>query len=129
MSLMTKSFCVYGHYDALGNLRYLGMGSRHRAFSCRGRNDDWRLLFSKAHPPKIRIFYDGISREEAYGHEADLILAASSEGLPIVNRSCGQVFRRRLIIGHPAAKAIAAALAWPRLRPDLLISARKDRYI
>jgi hypothetical protein len=67
---------VYGHYKAdTGELFYIGKGTGDRAWQTskgRRRNTHWQRIVDK-HGLEVRILEDGLTDEEAYAKERELI--------------------------------------------------------
>jgi hypothetical protein len=64
---------VYGHYTAdADELFYIGKGTANRAWSKRPRNKHWKSVVEK-HGLVVKIMLDGLTDEEAYDKERQLI--------------------------------------------------------
>lgn len=64
---------VYGHYKAdTGELFYIGKGTGNRAWKNSGRNPYWNRVVAK-HGRTVAILVDGLTDEEAYAKEKELI--------------------------------------------------------
>lgn len=68
---MNKSFYVYVHFHANGVPFYVGKGHAGRAFSIKGRSEEWR--FNAENGYKVRIAASGLSEKCAYSIEKILI--------------------------------------------------------
>jgi hypothetical protein len=72
---------VYGHYKAdTGELFYIGKGVRNRAWSHYCRNKHWNNVVNK-HGLEVKILYDGLTDEEAYEKERELIAEVGLQNL------------------------------------------------
>lgn len=67
-------FYVYGHYDYKGVLRYIGKGSKHRAWRRFPRSKEWREVFYGDYFPDVRIFAKDLTEEDAFKLETELII-------------------------------------------------------
>jgi len=72
---------VYGHYKAdTGELFYIGKGTGNRAWVLTGRNSYWNNVVNK-HGVEIKILYDGLTDEDAYEKEKEVIAEVGLENL------------------------------------------------
>lgn len=68
-----KRFYVYGHYTAdTDELFYIGKGSKRRAWDRYGRNEYWKNKVKK-HGLVVKILVDGLTEDDAYEKEKQLI--------------------------------------------------------
>ena len=72
---------VYGHYKAYTDeLFYIGKGTGNRAWSKRSRNPHWQNVVNK-HGLVVKILEDGLTEEQAYEKEKQLIAEVGLENL------------------------------------------------
>jgi hypothetical protein len=84
---MTKGFYVYAHSDEKGIIRYIGKGSLNRASCFLQRGKLWNETFQT--PPRVKILVDGLSEEEAFEAEREIIAKGLDEGWPLINMHPG----------------------------------------
>jgi hypothetical protein len=83
---MENNFYVYAHYDEENNLRYIGKGSRNRAFRHDGRSKLWKQVFPNG-PHRIDFIAKGLSETKAFKLEEEMILESIKNGEKIINLS------------------------------------------
>lgn len=79
-----KIFYVYGHYDNSGTLKYIGKGSKNRAWGFRQRHPRWKDFFSK-NPPIVKLLAENLSEKDALDREIFEIADARKLGVELLN--------------------------------------------
>lgn len=72
-----SKYCVYSHIDDNNVTFYIGIGDSKRPYDSRQRSKFWKSYVKKhcsSGKPKIEIIHEGVSWEEACGHEQFWIL-------------------------------------------------------
>lgn len=87
---MSKTFLVYQHLRKdTGAVFYVGKGTPKRAVTSVGRNQHWKNIVAKAEGFSVEIIADGLSEDDAFKLEAELITAYRSFGLKLANIADG----------------------------------------
>jgi len=81
---MRNDFYCYGHFDAQGVCKYVGKGTKKRAWNFRDRSKRWQAEF-KDNPPKVVIFAEKMSQEEALEIESKTIKKLLEHGIDLIN--------------------------------------------
>lgn len=83
-----RQYYVYEHVDSSGRVRYVGHGTKGRAWS-RVRADDTHRAMLEAGRLTIRVVDRGLTAREAVAREADRIDRRSREGAALFNKLRG----------------------------------------
>jgi hypothetical protein len=76
---------VYGHYKAdTGELFYIGKGIGKRAWSVHNRNLHWKSVV-RQHGFTVKILHEGLTEEDAYKKEIEVIAEVGLQNLTNVN--------------------------------------------
>lgn len=82
-------FYVYLHRrNDTGKVFYVGKGKGNRAWHTHGRNPYWNNVANK-HGRSVKVLFDGLSEDEAYQAEIDVINELRYMGEPLVNMNKG----------------------------------------
>jgi len=84
-----NSFYIYIHSrQSDGKPFYVGKGCGYRAWVFKGRNNWWHKMHDK-HGVDVEILFDGLTAEESYSTEKDVILELEYFGYHLVNLTSG----------------------------------------
>lgn len=78
-----RNYYVYIHFDESG-ARYVGKGSKGRAFDFGRRNVKWDQVFGSK-KPRVEFYRKNLSEGEAYKVEQDLIFSLRQQGAQLTN--------------------------------------------
>jgi hypothetical protein len=83
------NYYVYAHKTkSTGDLFYIGKGSDRRAYTSKGRNTFWRAINNK-YGFVVEIIKDGLTEQEAFDFEKQMIKEARAAGARLANMTDG----------------------------------------
>lgn len=110
-SVMRKDFCVYFHARPDGSVFYVGKGVSSRPYRRTGRNMTWQAEVAKIGTFSVQIVESGLTEEEAFAKEVELISELRESGVVLVNQTRGGdgckslIFTAEIIAKLKAARA------------------------
>jgi|GEM_PF-5513987 len=121
---MGSDFYCYGHFNSDGVCRYVGKGKSERAWSFLQRSKRWNTEFAGTEP-KVVIFEEYLTEEEAFQIERKIIAKFLAEGNDLIN-----VYSGKMIEGERDERAFEILskersgenhYGWGRTRPRWII--------
>jgi hypothetical protein len=86
--MQNRNCYVYAHYDNNGKLKYIGNGSKYRAWSFSQRSIEWTEYFKNI-IPEVKILKGFLTKEEANLEEINQIKLAIKNGDCLLNLQSG----------------------------------------
>ena len=83
------NYYIYTHSTPLGDIFYVGKGSKHRAYSTSKRSPAWRQMIEEHGGLNIKIVAYFDDEQAAYKHEKELIESLRQRGMNLVNATDG----------------------------------------
>jgi len=86
---MRNDYCVYVHTRPDGSVFYVGKGVPSRPYRRNGRNSIWQAEVTKMGNFLVKIIESGLTEEQAFAKEIELIAEFRSMGIYLVNQTKG----------------------------------------
>ena len=86
---MKNDYCVYVHTRPDGSVFYVGKGVPSRPYRRNGRNMIWKAEVEKVGNFIVKIIESGLTEEQAFAKEIELIAEFREIGVNIVNQTKG----------------------------------------
>jgi hypothetical protein len=86
---MKNDYCVYIHTRPDGSVFYVGKGVPSRPYRRSGRNMTWKAEVEKVGNFIVKIIESGLTEEQAFAKEIELIAEFREIGVNIVNQTKG----------------------------------------
>lgn len=87
--MIRNDFCVYLHLRPDGSVFYVGKGVSSRPYRKDGRNMTWKAEVAKIGTFSVQIAFAGLTEEQAFAKEVELISELRESGVVLVNQTRG----------------------------------------
>lgn len=87
--MIRNDFCVYLHLRPDGSVFYVGKGVPSRPYRKDGRNMTWKAEVAKIGTFSVQVAFAGLTEEQAFAKEVELISELRESGVVLVNQTRG----------------------------------------
>ena len=108
---MRNDFCVYLHLRPDGSVFYVGKGVPSRPYRKAGRNATWKAEVAKSGTFSVQIVQEGLTEEQAFDMEVELIAEFRASGVVLVNQTRGGDGCKSLVFTAEIIEKLKAARA------------------